>query len=634
MAEIKPNDIGLATFTDVGDVANLQTNAKEVVSAINEVLANSEGSIAGEQLFMQGEDNTVIGGGNIVFGNGNRVFGTGNVIIGDNHLVIGSGKTIAKYIDISTEWYDLAAKRIYFYYYGDGNLEPIPAGTKVTFSLQQTWVDENWTDWLYIDSKKIVTSIVDFNINNSYIEVAEMPIVSFEPPDDFHTVLDYIYVSGFLIISDEYKVIGNGSVNMGGSSSGTSSLSGNGASASGSYSAGFNFSTSKGYGTFAANSGYAEGSRAFASNQGNAYSEYATALNNAYTYSGYSCALNYGRTCGRAIKCVSINSSAGSVTASTGENVSGLVGAMMLVRYKNAYNTIIYNTKTVSSVSGQTIYFAEGLGGSGYSLMPDGYIFRIESGYGYNLATGNAVTGNRYSQAHGNCTLAVHEGATVCGRYGVSPADYSWSLANGTAFTGMGLAVKILQSGDIHADGTLSSPCADYSEMFEWQDRNPNSEDRAGYFVKLIGDKIAFAEEFDTPLGVVSAMPAIIGDSGEMHWQGKYITDDFGRVQYHDVVMPEEKDEEGNIIIEEHTERQPVLNPEWDSAKEYIPRLQRPEWATVGVLGKLIVYDDGTLQGGDLCRCGNGGKAVKSVNSGYPILKRVSEDKVLIWFKG
>ena len=29
MAEIQPNDIGLATFADVGDVANLRTNAKE-----------------------------------------------------------------------------------------------------------------------------------------------------------------------------------------------------------------------------------------------------------------------------------------------------------------------------------------------------------------------------------------------------------------------------------------------------------------------------------------------------------------------------------------------------------------------------------------------------------------------------
>ena len=71
-------------------------------------------------------------------------------------------------------------------------------------------------------------------------------------------------------------------------------------------------------------------------------------------------------------------------------------------------------------------------------------------------------------------------------------------------------------------------------------------------------------------------------------------------------------------------------NPDW----EYIPRKNRPEWSAVGVLGKLIVYDDGTLQSGDVCRCGANGKAVKSIENGYTVLKRVSDDKVLIWFKG
>lgn len=96
-------------------------------------------------------------------------------------------------------------------------------------------------------------------------------------------------------------------------------------------------------------------------------------------------------------------------------------------------------------------------------------------------------------------------------------------------------------------------------------------------------------DNFDTPLGIVSATPAIVGDSGELHWQGKYITDDFGRVQYHDVVVPAEYDEEGNLLIEEHIESQPVLNPEWNPETKYIPRKDRPEWSTVGVIGKLVV---------------------------------------------
>ena len=50
-----------------------------------------------------------------------------------------------------------------------------------------------------------------------------------------------------------------------------------------------------------------------------------------------------------------------------------------------------------------------------------------------------------------------------------------------------------------------------------------------------------------------------------MHWHGKYLTDDFGRVKYHDVVIPGEKDEEGNIIaLVSRIERHPMLNPEWE----------------------------------------------------------------------
>ena len=85
--------------------------------------------------------------------------------------------------------------------------------------------------------------------------------------------------------------------------------------------------------------------------------------------------------------------------------------------------------------------------------------------------------------------------------------------------------------------------------------------------------------------------------------------------------------------MDEHIETQPIINPDWDKNREYIPRSERPEWAPVGVLGKLVVYDDGTLKQGDICRPGEGGIAVKSITNGYPVLKRIAEDKVLVWFK-
>ena len=122
---------------------------------------------------------------------------------------------------------------------------------------------------------------------------------------------------------------------------------------------------------------------------------------------------------------------------------------------------------------------------------------------------------------------------------------------------------------------------------------------------------------------------------------GRFFVAVFGEEEYEanksmigEALYKAEKTAVRNLVIEEYTETQPVLNPEWNAEQEYIPRKDRPEWAAVGVLGKLIVYDDGTLQSGDICRCGNGGKAVKSIENGYTVLKRISDDKVLIWFKG
>jgi hypothetical protein len=230
--------------------------------------------------------------------------------------------------------------------------------------------------------------------------------------------------------------------------------------------------------------------------------------------------------------------------------------------------------------------------------------------------------------------MSAADGATIFGKYGNLYEAFAFALANGNSLKEPGLAFKVLSDGSVHADAEYTTPCADYAEFFEWEDGNPDGEDRAGYFVKLKGEKIVKCDEFDIPLGIVSATPAIIGDSGELHWKDKNVTDDFGRIQYHDVLVPAEYDEENNLISEEHMERQPIINPDWDNSKEYIPRKDRAEWSPVGVLGKLIVYDDGTLKSGDICRVGAGGIAVKSIENGYPVLKRISEDKVLVWFKG
>ncbi len=81
-----------------------------------------------------------------------------------------------------------------------------------------------------------------------------------------------------------------------------------------------------------------------------------------------------------------MSATAKTLTAASGENLSGLVGNKILIRYKNNGNTIIYTVADVTGVSGQTIYLSSdtniGWGGYGEALISDGYVFRIESSNG------------------------------------------------------------------------------------------------------------------------------------------------------------------------------------------------------------------------------------------------------------
>ncbi|WP_413408549.1 peptidase G2 autoproteolytic cleavage domain-containing protein [Paenibacillus amylolyticus] len=63
-----------------------------------------------------------------------------------------------------------------------------------------------------------------------------------------------------------------------------------------------------------------------------------------------------------------------------------------------------------------------------------------------------------------------------------------------------------------------------------------------------------------------------------------------------------------------------------------IPRLQRVEWIPIGVVGKLLVRDDGTNQVGGFCRPNNEGIATSST-TGYRVMKRTGPNQILIFVK-
>ena len=155
--------------------------------------------------------------------------------------------------------------------------------------------------------------------------------------------------------------------------------------------------------------------------------------------------------------------------------------------------------------------------------------------------------------------------------------------------------------GYFYVRGAFYGGGADYAELFEWADGNPNNEDRVGYPVVLVDDKIAVATENSTDIiGVISNTPTVVGDGSPMHWHGKYLKDDFGRSVYDiqdRVVWDEGKEnhlvsEPGLVIPPDatyFTDKVEVLNPLYDESIPYNPRDMRKEWGMVGLMGKIYM---------------------------------------------
>lgn len=642
MPDIHPNDIGLATFADVGDVAKLRTTAKNTVDAINELfqsLGNASGMF-GKQIYIDGENNVVIGENNVVYGNNNLVVGSDNIVVGDNINLIAN--TVIKHKVIpgfSVLGFDFGTNTVS--YSNTSSELPIAIGSKAAIKIAVTWTNSDWDDSVTYESEVIVADILNIDAETHKITLSDLGLSSI-PPDDIHTIIDSVSVSVFIPLNTASKLSGTpDSLSFGtGTATGSRSVNTGSGNASGASSFAANNSNSSGTRSAAFNSSLATATDAFSTNLANCLANYAAAFNTSYNYAPYSVSTGYyTRIFSRALRCVSLDTSNKLLTIEPGQNITGLAGSKIVIRCYNPNLAVVFVEGTISKVASNVltltnIYFSSGTNVE--SLFPEPFAFVIDSTLIYatsNFVGGmHSVSASRYAFAYGLNVLAAVDGAAVFGKYGNLTDQYSLALANGTSLKEPGIAFKALSDGSVHADAEYTSPCADYAEYFEWLDGNPSAEDRVGYFVKLNGEKIEFCGDFDEPLGIVSAKPAIIGDSGELHWNNKYITDDFGRIKYHDVVIPAEFDAKGNIVCPERIESQPVINPDWDSNLKYIPRKERPEWSPVGVLGKLTVYDDGTLKSGDICRPGAGGIAVKSIKNGYHVLKRIAKDKVQIWF--
>ena len=259
--------------------------------------------------------------------------------------------------------------------------------------------------------------------------------------------------------------------------------------------------------------------------------------------------------------------------------------------------------------------FAQVNSGNGAYVIGDSNFIRNDSASGlepFCIGRRNSIDGdNGFAFGHGLSTC----GSMVVGRYNKYaeyPGHFNFVIGGGTNDTNKFNSLLVDDSGNVYtgSSGTYHTGGADYSEYFEWKDENPNKEDRVGRFVTLDGEKIHYAKQGDEILGIISASPAIVGDDFSESWCGKYETDIFGRVQTEEYTVPEEvipadkETGEAERTIPSHTEMRMKLNPNFDATKDaaYQARGSRPEWSTVGMLGKLVLIDDGTCAVNGYCQ--------------------------------
>ena len=239
-----------------------------------------------------------------------------------------------------------------------------------------------------------------------------------------------------------------------------------------------------------------------------------------------------------------------------------------------------------------------------------------------------------YARAHAYQLGIGHFGNVSSGAKSWGTEGTAFVIGNGGGDSSCSNACRITYAGAVIGKAAYASSGADYAEYFEWLDGNPNNEDRVGYFVTMEGDKIKIAKEGDYLLGVVSGYPAVIGNN-DMEWQGQFLTDDFGRPIKEKLTKSVHKDpEDENSEIEIKEYEYFALNPNYNPNEKYIHREDRPEWDTVGMLGVLSVYDDGTCKVNGYCKCNNEGIATTCERGfdTYRVIKRVNDRIVKIIF--
>ena len=179
---------------------------------------------------------------------------------------------------------------------------------------------------------------------------------------------------------------------------------------------------------------------------------------------------------------------------------------------------------------------------------------------------------------------------------------------------GVGTEVyKVDGQGNSYIDGEYFANGSGYTELFQWEDKNPKNENRNGFTVTFnTKGEIRLATEDNKIIGVAVAKGAVVGNSYWNEWHSKFEKDSFDAVSKHKYKVVEWQDEVGMLhsyfedglpadfalpesaVIYETDDLgddmyKKLYNDTWEFHQSYIQRTHRG-WVRVAFLGQIALY--------------------------------------------
>lgn len=306
----------------------------------------------------------------------------------------------------------------------------------------------------------------------------------------------------------------------------------------------------------------------------------------------------------------------------------------------NYSHTEGYNTTSTGNYSHAEGYYTTTTGSYSHA---EGYNTNTTGGYShaegiYTLAADYAAHAEGYStcarapfsHAEGYYTdTKSNPGAHIMGMYGDADTPYSWFLAGGS-YDSRALAAKILYTGDAYIKNAWQAGGTGYAEMYK-----PFCGEliAPGYFVTLDGEFIKIASDNDKfILGVATVSSGFVANSPELGGRENYLLDNWGNPLYEEVLIQATKDEDGNVLVPEQILRQPIQRVKSAGPNLYTTSVKNDALTSVVLLGQVLVSDDGTCTVNGYCLPNENGIATASP-TGYRVMKRISDNQILIFFR-